>query len=399
MPNKIEGLSLNNNNLSLGIVTAPGITTTLSEKFKDQLKGILDAAFTSDTIWSITFVVDHITGAAENDNKIMNQAIKLREHHDWNYVISLTDLPLFYQKSVVLADINRQQCAAQVSLPAFGSFPTANKVKKTLVHIAKELYFNQNTMENMELVQHGIGIKNKDTKENSFQLIKKAFRWNTIERRELEEDDHFSVRFLVHPKWIGKFKVLVGMTAANSPWSIMPSFKRVIGLAFATGCYMLIFNTLWQLSGLYGMPRFITLMITAMTAMVTWIIFAHRLLEKKQNYKSQKLRLMYNVTTIMTLTISVLLFYISMFLLFSIAVIIFVPADIFSNVLDYDVTFLDYIKLAWLVTSAATVAGTIGAGLENEESVKQVTYGYRQYMRSKEMERLEELQENEVKGK
>src|SRR5699024_5725106 len=384
---------------SLGIVTAPGITTTLSEKFKDNLKGILDEGFTKDTIWSIKVVVDHITGAAENADRIMNQAIKIREHHDWDYVISLTDLPLFYQKSVVLADINRQQCAAQVSLPAFGSFPTANKVKKTLVHITKELYFNQNTMENMELIQHGIGIKNKDTKENSFQLIKKAFKFNTIERRELDEDENFSVRFLVHPKWSGKFKVLAGMTAANSPWSIMPSFKRVIGLAFATGCYMLIFNTLWQLSGLYGLPRFITLMITAMTAMVTWIIFVHSLWEKKQNYKSQKLRFMYNLTTIMTLTISVLLFYISMFLLFSIAVIIFVPADIFNDVLEDDVTFLDYVKLAWLVTSAATVAGAIGAGLENEESVKQVTYGYRQYERSKEIERLEEEQEKEEQGK
>src|SRR5699024_3304620 len=107
-----------------------------------------------------------------------------------------------------------------------------------------------------------------------------------------------------------------------------------IGLAFATGCYMLIFNTLWQLSGLYGMPRFITLMMTAIIAMITWIIFAHNLWEKKKNYYSQKLRFMYNITTIMTLTISVLIFYISMFLLFSIAVIIFVPADIFKDVLN-----------------------------------------------------------------
>lgn len=390
---------MNKNELSLGIVTAPGITTRLSEKFKDNLKDILDEWFTNDNAWSINIVVDHITGAAENADKIMHQAIKIREDHEWDYVISLTDLPLFYEKSVVLSDINRQQCAAQVSLPAFGAFPTANKVKKTLVHITKELYFNQHTMENMELNQHGIGIKNKVTKEKSFQFIKNTFKFNTIERRELDEDENFSVRFLVQPKWTGKFKVLAGMTAANSPWSIMPSFKRVIGLAFATGCYMLIFNTLWQLSGLYGMPRFITLMITAMTAMVTWIIFAHNLWEKKQNYKSQKLRFMYNITTIMTLTISVMLFYISMFLLFSIAVIIFVPADIFKEVLNHDVTLLDYIKLAWLVTSAATVAGAIGAGLENEESVKQVTYGYRQYVRSKEIERLEAEQEKEESGK
>src|SRR5699024_8949159 len=124
----------------------------------------------------------------------------------------------------------------------------------------------------------------------------------------------------------------------------------------------------------------------AMFAMVTWIIVAHNLWEKKQDYKSQKLRYMYNITTVMTLAISVLFFYIAMFVLFSFAVIVFVPADIYGSVIEQDVTFFDYIRLAWLVTSAATVAGAIGAGLENEESVKRITYGYRQYIRSKEID-------------
>src|SRR5699024_12200025 len=75
--------------------------------------------------------------------------------------------------------------------------------------------------------------------------------------------------------------------------------------------------------------------------------------------------------------------YISMFILFSFAVIVFVPGDVFKEVLEHEVRFIDYAKLAWLVTSAATVAGAIGADLENEEAVRQVTYGYRQYVRSK----------------
>src|SRR5699024_12693612 len=108
--------------------------------------------------------------------------------------------------------------------------------------------------------------------------------------------------------------------------------------------------------------------------MVTWIIFAHNLWEKKQNYRSQRLRFMYNATTITTLSVSVLMFYIGMFILFSIAVMIFVPGETFQSVLKHDVNIIDYAKLAWLVTSAATVAGAIGAGLENEESVRRITY-------------------------
>lgn len=118
---------------------------------------------------------------------------------------------------------------------------------------------------------------------------------------------------------------------SNRPWSIMPNFKKVIGLAFATGSYMLIFNTLWQLSGLYNYSRFVILMSVAMIAMVTWIIFAHNLWEKKRHYKSNKLRLMYNAATVMTLSVSVFTFYISMFILFSFAVIVFVPGDVLKK--------------------------------------------------------------------
>src|SRR5699024_4039588 len=95
----------------------------------------------------------------------------------------------------------------------------------------------------------------------------------------------------------------------------------------------------------------------------------------KRHYKSNKLRLMYNAATVMTLSVSVFTFYISMFILFSFAVIVFVPGDVFKEVLEHEVRFIDYAKLAWLVTSAATVAGAIGAGLENEEAVRQVTMG------------------------
>src|SRR5699024_7645615 len=83
-------------------------------------------------------------------------------------------------------------------------------------------------------------------------------------------------------------------------------------------------------------------------------------------------------------------------ILFSFAVIVFVPGDVFKEVLEHEVRFIDYAKLAWLVTSAATVAGAIGAGLENEEAVRQVTYGYRQYVRSKKVQE-EEKEKQEKK--
>ncbi|MEV4642027.1 hypothetical protein AB0J80_32235 [Actinoplanes sp. NPDC049548] len=42
----------------------------------------------------------------------------------------------------------------------------------------------------------------------------------------------------------------------------------------------------------------------------------------------------------------------------------------------WPVGFTDYLTLAWLISSLATVGGAIGSGLEDEDTVRAAAYGY-----------------------
>jgi hypothetical protein len=78
----------------------------------------------------------------------------------------------------------------------------------------------------------------------------------------------------------GPVRLLSGKVLANRPWKLIPSFKGTLAAAFATGAYALVITTLWILADSVGWSRLLLLMLTAIVAMVVWIILAHHLWER-----------------------------------------------------------------------------------------------------------------------
>jgi hypothetical protein len=64
--------------------------------------------------------------------------------------------------------------------------------------------------------------------------------------------------------------------------------------------------------------------------------------------------------------------------------VVFVPGGYFQTTLKHPVGLADYVTLAWMATSLATVAGALGSSLEHEDTVREATYGYRQRRRNEE---------------
>src|SRR5699024_557695 len=163
--------------LTLGIVAAPGLTTTISEKIEDNIKATLNKEIADSANCEIDLKVDHLTGESEEVIEIMDRAFELRVIHDLDYVISLTYLLIFDQCFVLFVDTYKNE-DYNISLSAYGIMPTARNVKNTMVHMAKELYYTTNNSADVQFLKKGIGIKESNKGKNFYKLMNKVFKFS-----------------------------------------------------------------------------------------------------------------------------------------------------------------------------------------------------------------------------
>ena len=283
----------------------------------------------------------------------------------------------------MVADVILAKGIGGISLPATGGMLMHRRTGRAAVHVIKELVFGAPKSHKQ------VGGEPERTQSRK-HVTERTERWRLLRylapiRRIVPDDPHrvVDVRFVAAPRHYAWLRLLAGMVRANQPWTIFPAFRSIVAVAFATGAYGVIFPTLWQLSDTYGPIRLVALMATAMVAMVFWLIIAHDLWEKPRARDTPILMRLYNAATVLTLSVAVVLYYSVLLALFVIAVVLFVPPDLLESKLGHAIVLLDYVKLAWLAASVATIAGALGSGLESDETVRNATYGYRQLQRRK----------------
>ncbi len=374
----------------VGLVPAPEMSAEMAKQVIDQLPELLTNYVDDRLSWEVQLVVDPLIGAAEASTDIIESILEYKRDRQWDYAICITDLPIYKHGRFVIAETSTVHGVAMVSLPAFGITAIRRRLSEAILQLVNELHHGSSEEDRARQEQR---TQQSDKVHQSLRgkgarkllgrhLYEKLF---PIRRIALPgKGDSFDVRFIADSRINGKLRILAGMVRANRPWTIFPAFKGVIAVAFATGAYGLVFPTLWQLSANYGRPRLVLLMGVAMVAMIAWIILAHALWESIKNARSPRLARLYNTVTVLTLSAGVIFYYAILLGLFCFTVLVFIPANMLEAQLGQAASLFDYTALAWLATSVATIAGALGAGLEDEETVRNATYGYRQRRRNQE---------------
>jgi hypothetical protein len=355
--------------VTLGLIPAPDIPEKIATEIASELPDLLRNRVEGSVSWDVPVVVDPLTGTDREAPEILDECRERMLREGWDLAVCLTDLPVCRSGTLVAADMSAGRGVASLSLPALGAMRLRPRVRELTLHLAGELY--ERTKEP--------GADDPPARGSQPTGSVGSFRRVDPPDEDMKAMD-VEARF-ASPGVLGHLRLWSGMVLANRPWKMLPAFKGAIAAAFATGAYVLAISSMWLLADAVGFLRLLALMAVAIVAMVAWIIIAHHLWERPEDPQQRRWAPLYNGVTVLSVSAAVLLAYAILFALLFVAAWVFVPGSYFQSTLKHPIGFGEYLTLSWLGASLATVAGALGASLEDEERVREASYGYRQRRR------------------
>lgn len=128
---------------TVGIIPSPGVAHEHAKKIIPRVKKLLTERIDGDNHWNFDIKVDLMIGSAEDVHESVDKAAKLKEQHQWDYVICLTDLPSISDNKVVISDYNSEKQVAMLSLPSLGVIDLKRKLIKTVTSLIEQLYYEK----------------------------------------------------------------------------------------------------------------------------------------------------------------------------------------------------------------------------------------------------------------
>ncbi|MFC4063585.1 hypothetical protein, partial [Actinoplanes subglobosus] len=277
---------------------------------------------------------------------LLDDLARRRTDERWDVAICLTDLPLQTDRTPLIAQISTRRRAATVSLPALGLSQL-----RTIRVVVPDFV--------------GALLADKPGPARPVAAVK----------RKIDNDDAGEVRY-VGSRWTGRGRLLTGMVRANRPGRALLGLSKLLVGAFGTAAVALTTNTIWQMGDALGVVRLVVVMLLGLTGLVAWLILAHDLWEKPDRDTPAELARMFNLGTILTLALATAVSYVVLFLGTLLAAALLIDTSVLEQSLQRPAHATDYLTLAWIISSLATVGGAIGSGLEDEETVRAAAYGH-----------------------
>lgn len=342
------------NSSSILLVADPGVPAMIAERLSDSLSDALTDRARADDKWDVD----------KWDVSVRRHAYPIGEHAEVpevvgtidpggeteDIVIYLTDLPRRQGTTPVITDISVPDRFGVISIPGVGGVFIDRRVRKLAQTVVAE-------------------VTDQSREHNP-----------SVKRLTRTQDDDDVVRY-VAPSALSRLRLLAGMVHANRPWRLVTGMSKVMMAAFASGAVSLAYPTIWQLSDTMGPWRLSAATILASAALIAWLIVEHKLWERPQSRGERDRAVLYNASTIVTLTIGVVIFHAALFVLLLLTTWWTLPPQLVAKNIGHPLGVSSLLMRAWLAAAVATLGGALGSGMEDDEAVKAAAYGVRQRQR------------------
>lgn len=347
--------------------TPAEVAATLAEDLPDELAAHVDR----DTCWDVRTMTHPVTASVQDPEEVLAAVAEKTAGTDWDIGIYLTDLPMQHGDRPILVDLDHDRRVAGLSLPGFGPFLQHTEVRHAIVRLVADLT--------------GTADAGLDRGQHHPSRIGRAAAKHLQPVKAVHAGEGAHTRRYVTTPWRGRARLLAGMVRTNEPWRLVLGMRTALAAVIGTSAYLTINSTIWLLSTRLGAGKLTLTTVMSVALMVVWIIGAHHLWERARHEGEREETLLYNASTVITLSIGVLVMSAAVFVLTLLGSLFFLEPSVLGATLGRPPTLGDHLELAWLATGLATVAGALGSGLDSEDAVRRAAYGYRERQRRDEI--------------
>jgi hypothetical protein len=325
--------------VEIGIVIAEGRSRELAEQLEQALPRAL-AERHGGTEWQASLSE---TGPAEpgaDRSELFDSVRRCLLAEEWALALGLTELPLRSGRQPVTAEANPQQSVGLVSVPALGGVNVGERLCRTAVEVVE-------------------GIVGGDARQREL----------ASSLTEARARDDGSIRF-VAATLRGNLRLLAGTIRANEPTRVITRLSRALAGALGTAAFALASANVWTLADGMTTARLVGLALASTLATSLALTLAHDLWERSDDARARERVILFNLATVCTIAMGVAVLYLGLFSIAALGAVGLIPTDVFKEQVGHDVALGDYLGLACLVASLATIGGALGSLVESDLSVR-----------------------------
>ncbi|MCU1658431.1 MAG: hypothetical protein JWO57_3087 [Pseudonocardiales bacterium] len=351
----------------VGLLTAPGLAQQVAEQLAVQLPPLLSRRH-PEFDWHVVVEADPFVGTPGLGVDLVRAARERMQQEHWQLAVCLTDLPLHAGRRPVTAQASVVLGVGLVSVPALGAVELDERTLQATLRVLDSL-----------LSPDGARPRRPRSAGRRYSLPtapRQQLKAAASPLGRVDIPDDTTVRYVAAPG-AGTARLLLGLVRSNRPWRFITGLSHALVAALGTGAFGLTSPAIWRVADAMSWPRLALVAVGSLVAISLTLIVAHDLWERTAPLSLHNPVSLINIATASTVVLGVLTLFAALLVITAVCAVALIPGSDLATELQHSVPITDYVRIAWVVSSLATIGGALGAAVESNLAVREAAYGLR----------------------